>query len=203
MAANKSDLFEIEQVPEEQARKFAEEIGAIFKLTSACASTGVEELFVGVGCKFLDSNYKEDEKNKIKNLIISSKDLKNLRKQLNQIKEEKRILEEENKRCLQKLEEKRKAHLQKLEAKDKKRNEEKKKDILKKQLESRTKASSNSQKKDKSGVIKDMCILSDITKKEIIEEKKTIRINSEKYKKLYNALIKKVQFLLWDYWQNT
>jgi hypothetical protein len=49
---------------------------------------------------------------------------------------------------------------------------------LKKQLESRTKASSNSQKKDKDEVIKDMCILSDITKKEIIEEKKTIRINS-------------------------
>ena len=60
LAANKSDLFENEQVPEEQARKFAEEIGAIFKLTSACASTGVEELFIGVGCKFLDPNYKDD-----------------------------------------------------------------------------------------------------------------------------------------------
>ena len=105
---------------------------------------------------------------------FEKKELKALRKQLNQIKEEKRILEEENKKRLQKLEEERKAHLQKLEEerkahlkeleeKDKKRNEEKKKEILKKQLESRTKASSNSQKKDKGEVIKDMCILSDIT----------------------------------------
>ena len=60
MAANKCDLIENEQVPEEKAREFAKEIGAIFKLTSACTSIGIEELFVGVGCKFLDPNYKED-----------------------------------------------------------------------------------------------------------------------------------------------
>ena len=138
---------------------------------------------------------------------FEKKELKALRKQLNQIKEEKRILEEENKKRLQKLEEERKAHLQKLEEerkahlqkleeerkahlkeleeKDKKRNEEKKKEILKKQLESRTKASSNSQKKDKGEVIKDMCILSDITKKEIIEEKKN---NPDKFIKTEEAL---------------
>ena len=60
LAANKSDLFHNEKVPEEKARKFAQEIGAIFKLTSACTSVGVEELFVSVGCKFLDPNYKDD-----------------------------------------------------------------------------------------------------------------------------------------------
>ena len=60
LAANKCDLIENEQVPEEKAREFAKEIGAIFKLTSACTSIGIEELFVGVGCKFLDPNYKED-----------------------------------------------------------------------------------------------------------------------------------------------
>ena len=54
---------------------------------------------------------------------MNKKELKALRKQLNQIKEEKRILEEENKKLLQKLEEERKAHIKLLEAKDKKRKE--------------------------------------------------------------------------------
>ena len=61
MAANKSDLFDKEQVSEDDARKYAQEIGAVFKLTSACTATGIEELFKTIGCKFLDPNYKEDE----------------------------------------------------------------------------------------------------------------------------------------------
>ena len=66
MAANKSDLYDDEKVSEENARKFAKEIGAIFKLTSACTSTGIEELFVGVGSKYLDPNYVDDENKKPK-----------------------------------------------------------------------------------------------------------------------------------------
>ena len=61
MAANKSDLFDKEQVPEAEARSYAQEIGAVFKLTSACTATGIEELFKSIGCKFLDPNFKEDE----------------------------------------------------------------------------------------------------------------------------------------------
>ena len=34
MAANKSDLFDKEQVSEAEAREYAKEIGAVFKLTS-------------------------------------------------------------------------------------------------------------------------------------------------------------------------
>jgi len=48
-------------VPEAEARNYASEIGAVFKLTSACTATGIEELFKSIGCKFLDPNYKEDE----------------------------------------------------------------------------------------------------------------------------------------------
>ena len=66
MAANKSDLFDSEAVSEERARKFAEEIGAIYKLTSACNATGIEELFIGVGSKYLDPNYKDDGSKKVK-----------------------------------------------------------------------------------------------------------------------------------------
>ena len=48
-------------MPEATARQYAEEIGAVFKLTSACTSTGIEELFKSIGCKFLDPNYREDD----------------------------------------------------------------------------------------------------------------------------------------------
>ena len=63
LAANKSDLFDKEQVSEPEARQYADEIGAIFKLTSACTAAGIEDLFKIIGCKFLDPNYKEDEDN--------------------------------------------------------------------------------------------------------------------------------------------
>ena len=33
-------------------------------MTSACTSVGIEELFVNLGCKFLDPNFKEDENKK-------------------------------------------------------------------------------------------------------------------------------------------
>ena len=70
MAANKSDLFDKEQVPEENARKFAKEIGAIFKLTSAYNSVGIEELFISLGSKYLDPDYKEDDDKKPLNQAI-------------------------------------------------------------------------------------------------------------------------------------
>ena len=70
MAANKSDLFDKEQVPEENARKFAKEIGAIFKLTSACNSVGIEELFISLGSKYLDPDYTEDDDKKPLNQAI-------------------------------------------------------------------------------------------------------------------------------------
>ena len=60
IAANKCDLYDNEQVPEEEARAFADEIGAVFKLTSANTNTGIEELFKAVGCKVLDPNFSEE-----------------------------------------------------------------------------------------------------------------------------------------------
>ena len=37
-------------------KKFAKEIGAIFVLTSALTSVGIENLFMDIGKKFLDNN---------------------------------------------------------------------------------------------------------------------------------------------------
>ena len=60
IAANKCDLYDNEQVSEDEARNFANEIGAVFKLTSASTNQGIEELFKGVGCRVLDPNYSEN-----------------------------------------------------------------------------------------------------------------------------------------------
>ena len=61
LAANKSDLIDKEEVPEGEARQFALDIGAIFKLTSASNGSGIEDMFKSIGCKYLDPNYKDDD----------------------------------------------------------------------------------------------------------------------------------------------
>ena len=59
IAGNKCDMFDKEAVTEEEAKQFAQEIGAQFKTTSAFKNTGIDELFRAVGCKFLDPNYQQ------------------------------------------------------------------------------------------------------------------------------------------------
>ena len=86
VAGNKCDLFENEQVKEEDARKWAKQIGAVFELTSAQNNTGINDLFLKVGYKYLDPSFnpqieignKEDkEKNpeEIK-IVLDKKDMK-------------------------------------------------------------------------------------------------------------------------------
>ena len=57
IAANKCDLLELEQVEVEEAKAYAKEIGAIFKLTSAFTGNGISDLFKLIGYKLLDPNY--------------------------------------------------------------------------------------------------------------------------------------------------
>lgn len=61
LAGNKADLFDREQVSEEEAKAFAKEIKAIFKPTSAMTAIGIDELFSAVGKKILDPDYVEEE----------------------------------------------------------------------------------------------------------------------------------------------
>ena len=63
LAGNKSDLYEQEVVNEREARKYAKEIGATFKLTSAFTGAGINEMFRTIGCKILDPDYvdKDDD----------------------------------------------------------------------------------------------------------------------------------------------
>ena len=96
VAGNKSDLYEKEEVPEQEAREFAQSIGAIFCLTSAQSNSGIEELFEEMGKKFLDPNstinesenqnldqahkQKKDEKKKEKKEEQKNIQLKNVKK---------------------------------------------------------------------------------------------------------------------------
>ena len=96
VAGNKSDLYEKEEVPEQEAREYAKSIGAIFCLTSAQNNSGIEELFEEMGKKFLDPNstinepenqnldqahkQKKDEKKKEKKEEQKNIQLKNVKK---------------------------------------------------------------------------------------------------------------------------
>lgn len=63
LAANKADLFDKEQVTENEARQFATSINAIFRMTSAYTAGGIEELFNCIGKKFIDPNFDEENPN--------------------------------------------------------------------------------------------------------------------------------------------
>ena len=67
IAGNKCDLYEQEYVNENEAREFADSIGAIFALISAQNNNGINELFYDVGKKYLDLYFQkklEEEKEK-------------------------------------------------------------------------------------------------------------------------------------------
>lgn len=76
LAGNKCDMFDKEAVTEEEAKNFANEIGAQFQLTSAFKNMGIDDLFRMVGCKFLDPNFQdkinEEPKEQTKNITLNS-----------------------------------------------------------------------------------------------------------------------------------
>jgi len=57
VAANKSDLIGQQAVINEKGKAFADEIGAIFGITSAKTNTGIQALFDNIGRKILDPNF--------------------------------------------------------------------------------------------------------------------------------------------------
>ena len=81
IAGNKCDLFNEEEVDEEEAKKFAKSIGAVFKLTSCKESIGIDELFEECGKRYLELNNlignEKKEKKETGNIIIGQKDVVN------------------------------------------------------------------------------------------------------------------------------
>jgi small GTP-binding protein len=88
VAGNKSDLYEEEAVNEKEAREFAASIGAIFALTSALNSSGISELFLNVGHKYLDPNFqqklevekKQQKEDAGKNITLEKNEVTNVKK---------------------------------------------------------------------------------------------------------------------------
>ena len=71
VAGNKCDLFQKEEVSEEEGKKFAKSIGAVFQLTSCKESIGIDELFETCGQKYLEMNNLVDNKDK-NNLVLTN-----------------------------------------------------------------------------------------------------------------------------------
>ena len=57
VAGNKCDMYDKEEVNENEAKQFAEKIGAFFGITSAKNNTGINDLFMNAANKFVDPNY--------------------------------------------------------------------------------------------------------------------------------------------------
>ena len=72
IVGNKSDLYEHEQIDENEVKEYCKSINVLFKQTSAKSGEGINELFEMIGLKILNS---EDYKN-IKKEKTSSKSVK-------------------------------------------------------------------------------------------------------------------------------
>ena len=57
IAGNKSDLYENENVDNNEVKEFCNEIGAIFKFTSVNQNSNINELFMALGEKFVNSSF--------------------------------------------------------------------------------------------------------------------------------------------------
>ena len=90
IAANKSDRYNEEQVTEDEAKQYAEKIGALYMQTSALQGTGIKELFKEVGKKYLE---------KIGTQIIVPDENKKDNKTIVHLNKEKVEKEKDRKKC--------------------------------------------------------------------------------------------------------
>ena len=79
IVGNKIDLYELEQVTEEEGKNFAKSINAGFYLTSAKNNLRISELFFESGKKFIDPNFnselnKNNDEKRIRKYSIKIKD---------------------------------------------------------------------------------------------------------------------------------
>ena len=65
LVGNKTDLYDKQTVEPSVAREFADDIGAIFQLTSAKKNEGIPNLFDNIGKKYLQPDYEYDAKDKL------------------------------------------------------------------------------------------------------------------------------------------
>ena len=61
VVANKIDLYETQQVSDEEGKEFAREIGGIFQATSAKSDAGIGNLFENIGKKYFNPDFDTNE----------------------------------------------------------------------------------------------------------------------------------------------
>ena len=81
VAGNKCDMYEKEEVNENDAKQFAESIGAFFQITSAKNNTGIQDLFMDAANRFVNPDFKgssdsKDNQETSKTVKLDNKDLK-------------------------------------------------------------------------------------------------------------------------------
>ena len=57
VVANKSDLYENSEVSNEEGKRYAQKIGAIFQATSAKSNSGITALFENIGQRYFNPNF--------------------------------------------------------------------------------------------------------------------------------------------------
>ena len=91
VAGNKNDLYEEEDVTENEAKEFSKSIDACFKLTSAHINTSIDDIFEMLGQKFIQSDFmkqlipkyinknntNEEQKNENANIKLQKEDINN------------------------------------------------------------------------------------------------------------------------------
>ena len=81
IVANKSDLYQKSQVPDEKGQEFASEAKALFQLTSAKSDTGITSLFDNIGKKYFDPSFNQEEvERKAKEDYMKKKNQENMKK---------------------------------------------------------------------------------------------------------------------------
>ena len=73
VVGNKTDLYANQEIDPLDAKDFAKSIGAIFQLTSAKTSDGIEVLFDNIGKKIIKPNYQYDANDNITKNIFNKK----------------------------------------------------------------------------------------------------------------------------------
>ena len=93
IAGNKSDLYENENVNEEEVRKFSNNINATFNLTTAKNNEAINYLIKDLLTKYIENgNYEKDlenEKNNINSIIIEEQDENKKKNKVNCCKKQK------------------------------------------------------------------------------------------------------------------
>ena len=80
VVANKNDLYENQQVKDEEGKEFAKSINGIFQSTSAKSDSGITNLFENIGYRYFDPNFDTNEIEKKEKMEYEKKKKENAEK---------------------------------------------------------------------------------------------------------------------------